>query len=69
MPKRDFSSLAGHILILRKDFGPKFKATIGMMSDNEQYVSLLLENGTTVWEAVDKLILEEDFENKKKTDL
>ena len=52
----DFSTIQGYTVYLRKDNGPVFRATIGMLSDNDQYVNLILENGSNVMESVDKLI-------------
>jgi hypothetical protein len=66
MPKRDYSTLIGVKKTFRKDFGPPFQATVKFLSDNDQYVTLLLEDGSTVWEGVDHLILEEDLETKKE---
>lgn len=66
MPKTDFSTLIGKQRIFRKDFGPPFQAKVEFISDNDQYVRLLLDNGVSVWESVDHLIIEEDLENTKE---
>ena len=61
----DFESLLGKTRIFRKNFGNPFKAQVAYTSDNNQYVQLILENGSKVWELTDCLTLEEDIEKEK----